>query len=377
MKNNNPVKLLQLIAVLAIAASSCKKDHTPAPAGDAKPVTIGLFETDTTQVNNGTLAVDNRILIPISKIGTQTVVYNPIFDTGSTGLTIYAGGVVPVNMFSPTDGFNIASGDSLVTPNGITITSHASTMSYGNAQGSTTEYGNLAYASITIANQTSSGITGVTIKRVPIFLFYKIEDQNNKIITASHGFDIFGVGPGVSYTNSSIASPLSYYSPGTGLTNGFKLATLVAANFINGKGVYVESLLTLGLTSADLNSSGFIMHPLSIIDQSGYSPDIPGTITYNGTTISATLLFDTGTPSITIIEKPASISPLLPENTVVTVKTNKGFTYTYTTTSTNNFTEVQNPQNTRDNRSIFSIDFFEDNEFLTDYAGHQIGLKNN
>jgi hypothetical protein len=139
----------------------------------------------------------------------------------------------------------------------------------------------------------------------------------------------------------------------------------------------VENLLTLGLTSADLNSSGFIMHPLSIIDQGGYSPDIPGTITYNGNTISATLLFDTGTPSITIIEdKTASIGNL-PKNTVVTVTTNKGFTYTYTTTDTNNLTEVQNPNNTKDYRSIFSIDFFVDNEFLTDYAGHQIGLKNN
>ena len=372
MKNNYPVKLLQLIAVLAIAASSCKKNSSPAPT-DAKPVTIGLFESSFTSNN----VTSNRVLIPITKIGTKAVNYDPIFDTGSTGLTIYAEGVVPTSMFSPTDGFNIAAGDSLVTPNGITITSHASTMSYGNAQGSTTEYGNLAYASITIANQTSSGVTGTTIKRVPIFLFYKIVDQNNTPLAASHGYDIFGVGPGVSYTNSSIASPLSYYSPGTGLTSGFKLSSFISTDFVTDTGTYVENLLTLGLTSADLNSSGFIMHPLSIIDQSGYSPDIPGTITYNGNTIAATLLFDTGTPTITIIEQPAAISPLLPENTVVTVKTNRGFTYTYTTASTNNLTEVKNPNNTHDLRSIFSIDFFEDNEFLTDYAGHQIGLKNN
>ena len=372
MKNNYPVKLLQLIAVLAIAASSCKKNSTPAPA-EPKPVTIGLFESSVTIDN----VISNRVLIPISKIGTQTVIYDPIFDTGSTGLTLYAGDIVPVNMFSSTDGFNIAAGDSLVTPNGITITSHASTMAYGNAQGSTTEYGNLAYASITIPNQTASGITTITIKRVPIFLFYKIVDQDNTIIPASHGYDIFGVGPGVSYTNSSIASPLSYYSPGKNLTNGFKLSRFISTDFVTDTGTYAANLLTLGLTSADLNSSGFIMHPLTNPGLGGYSPDIPGTITYNGNTISANLLFDTGTPSITIIEKPASVPPLLPKNTLVTVKTNKGFTYTYTTTDTNNLTQVSNPMDTHDTRSIFSINFFNDNEFLTDYVGHQIGLKNN
>ena len=364
MKNNYPIKLLQLIAVFAIAASSCKKNSTPAPVVvDAKPVTIGLFEY--------TNSTDNRIFIPISKIGTKTVNYDEIFDTGSTGLTIDASNIIDANLITST-GFNIASGDSVVN-NGITITSHTATMSYGNAISSTKEYGNLAYASITIPDEAGSG---VTIKRVPMFLYYKIVDQDNKSLTA-HSGDIFGVGPGVSFTNSSIASPLSYYSPGTGLTNGFKLATLVSADFTSG-GTYVENLLTLGLTSADLNSSGFIMHPLSTTNPGGYSPDIPGTITYGGITTSAQLLFDTGTPSVTIIEdKTAASIGNLPKNTVVTVTTNKGFTYTYTTTDTNNLTEVQNPNNTNDFRSIFSIDFFVNNEFLTDYAGHQIGLKNN
>jgi hypothetical protein len=368
MKNKYPVKLLQLIAVLTIAASSCKKSSTPAPVVDAKPVTIGLFEYAS--------SVDNRIFIPISKVGTQTVVYNPIFDTGSTGLTMSAADIVPTSDITAS-GFNIAAGDSLVLANGIVITSQASTMSYGNAQSSTTEYGNVAYASITIPDEAGNG---VTIKRVPFFLFYKVVDQDNNILKDSpHQYDIFGVGPGVSYTNSAIASPLSYYSPGTGLIKGFKLATLISGGFVGGKGTYEEGLLTLGLTSADLNSSGFIMHPLTFANLGGYSPDIPGTITYEGNTISAQLLFDTGTPQVTIIEDKAAQSIIgnLPVNTVVTVTTNKGFTYTYTTNNTNSLTSVKNPQDTQDNRSIFSINFFVDNEFLTDYSSHQIGLKNN
>lgn len=367
MKNKYPVILLQLIAVLTIAASSCKKSSAPAPVVvDAKPVTIGLFE-----YSNGN---NKRIFIPLSKIGTKTINYDEIFDTGSTGVTIDASGIIDASLITST-GFNITAGDSIVS-NGITITSHTATMKYGNKISSTTEYGNLAYASITIPTQ--NGNSSVTIKRVPIFLYYKIVDQDNKSLTA-HSGDIFGVGPGVSYANSSIASPLSYYSPGTGLTKGFKLATLISADFVSGTPAYEQDLLTLGLTSADLNSSGFIMHPLTDngANLGGYSPDIPGTITYGSNTITAQLLFDTGTPSVTIIEdKTASIGEL-PKNTVVTVTTNKGFTYTYTTTDTNDLTEVQNPNNTNDYRSIFSINFFVDNEFLTDYAGHQIGLKNN
>jgi len=368
MKNKYPVKLLQLIVVVAVAASACKKSSTPKPAVvDAKPVSIGLFE----YANSG----DSRIFIPISKVGTQTVNYDPVFDTGSTGLTMSTVDIVPANDIT-TSGFNIATGDSLVLTNGIVVTPQAFTMSYGNAQSSTTEYGNLAYATITIPDEAGNG---VTIKRVPLFLYYKILDQDNKTLTNSHAYDIFGVGPGVSYSNTSIASPLSYYSPGTGLTKGFKLAQLFSAGFVGGNGTYEEGLLTLGLTSTDLNSSVFIMHPLTLASLGGYSPDIPGMITYEGNTISAELLFDTGTPQLSIIEDKAaqSIKGNVPVNTVVTITTNKGFTYTYTTTSTANLTTVANPFDTKDERSIFSIDFFENNEFLTDYSGHRIGLKNN
>jgi hypothetical protein len=359
---------MQLTAVLIVALSSCKKDSTPqkTTVKDGTPVSLGLFESK----NDGI----SRIQIPISKVGTKTVNYDPIFDTGSTGLTIGTKGVIDSSLVTA-NGINIV-GDSVIS-NGVTITSTTSTMEYGDATNSTTEYGNLAYASITIPNEGSAGIT---IKRVPIFLYYKIVEKTNGKITntliGSHSADIFGVGPGVSYTNSTIASPLSYYSPGGDLTIGFKLTVLNSADFTTSP-TYVPNLLTVGLTQADLTSSGFIMHPLTFASQGGYSPDIPGTITYNNKTIAAVLLFDTGTPQVTIIEdKTAALTPL-PVNTTVTVTTNKGFTYTYVTASANDLTSTQNPNDSGDNRSIFSIDFFVKNEALTDYTNHQIGLKNN
>ena len=373
MKN----KYLPLMCVLLIiAVASCKKDKTTNKTStiNATATSIGLFEyKDSVDAND----VYYRIFIPLTKIGTQTVNYDEVFDTGSAGLTLDASGIIPDSLITNT-GFKFT-GDSIVV-NGVTITSTKSVMEYGDATEGTNVYGNVAYTSVTIGNQTGSG---VTIKRVPFFLYYKVLDITGKDSvkeTTPHSADIFGVSPEYSYASTLIQSPLSYYTPGTGLTNGFKLTKLTQADFTNA-GVYVQNILTLGLTSADLNSSGFIMHNYtsSYTAQDGYSPDIPGTITYSGNTISANFLFDTGTPQISIIEDPKATQSIgiLPANSVITLKTQDGFTYTYTTAKSTNVTEVQNPNNTKDYRTIFSLEFFTKNEFLTDYTGHQIGLKNN
>jgi hypothetical protein len=111
----------------------------------------------------------------------------------------------------------------------------------------------------------------------------------------------------------------------------------------------------------------------------GYSANIASTVTYNGTSIPATILFDTGTPSVSTIENNGAASNVanLPAGTTVTITTNQGFSYQYTTTATNNLTQVKKPSYSGDPRTIFSVDFFINNQFLMDYTNHQIGLKNN
>jgi hypothetical protein len=365
-KTKQPFLKLSIVIFLlpALFLYSCKKDKTVSPAKTTvTPLTLGLYEyaKDT----------NKRVIIAITKIGTQTVNYGSIFDTGSPGMTIDASGILPAAMITAS-GIQFT-GDSTVV-NGITVTSKTATISFGDATGTTKEYGNLAYANITIGNSLGSAI----LKRVPFFLYYKIIDGDGKQLSA-HSADVFGVGPGLSNTRREISSPLRFYSFGTGLTSGFKLATLNTSSF-NTTATYVSNLLTIGLTADDLSSGGFIMHPLTnSSDGSGFSPNIPGTISYSGNTIDAQFLFDTGTPSVTVIENRLATRALgqLPANTEVTLTTNKGFTYTYSTTSTGNLTEIQNPNNTKDYRTILSIDFFIKNEYLTDYSTGQIGLKNN
>jgi hypothetical protein len=364
MKRNLPLLFCGIILiVLANSCSKDKKDVVKPIATTNGAVILGLYQygADT----------GKRVFIPITKVGTQTVNYFSVFDTGSAGMTIDAHDIVPAAMITST-GFNFT-GDSVVV-NGITITSQQSVITYGNKTGLTKEYGNLAYAPITIGDRNGN----TSAKRVPIFLYYKVVDgTTGKTITVTHSLDVFGVGPGVSYVNSLIPSLLTYFNVNSSLINGFKLAVLPSKNFISTP-TYVAGLLTIGLTSSDITSDGFIMHPFS--NTGGViSANIPSTISYSGQSISAQVLFDTGTPQISTIENTLAVNSTgqLPANTVVTITTNKGFVYTYTTTSTANLTAVENPRVTGDYRTIFGIDFFISNEYLTDYQNHQIGLKNN
>jgi hypothetical protein len=348
------------LTVLTI--SSCKKDST-AP-GSKGLATLGLYELQS--------ATNRRVFIPITQVGTQAVSYYAVFDTGSAGMTLDASGILPASMIT-SNGIQVA-GDS-VNVYGITVTSQQAVISYGDATGETQEFGNLAYAAVTIGDQNGK----ITTRRIPFFLYYKILDLSTNKTLPVHSNDVFGVGPGMSFANSAIASPLSYFTTGAGITDGFKLATFNNNSFST-NGTYVSGLLTIGLVANDLSSaSGFIMHPLQYNSQGGYSPDIPATITYSGKSIAGTILFDTGTPSITTLADANADSAVtsLPVNSDVKITTNSGFTYQYTTTYNYNLTQIANPSTTLDIRTIFSIDFFISNEYLLNYTAHEIGLKNN
>ncbi len=350
--------------VLLLMAVSCKKDNSNKKNTASSLATLGLYELDS--------SIYKRIYIPIIQVGTQTVNYASVFDTGSSGMTLDAHGLIPAAMIT-SSGITVA-GDSVVV-NGITITSKQAEISYGNSTNTTVEYGNLAYATVKLGTSSNS----ITTRRIPFFLYYRITNTSSNSDLPAHSNDVFGVGPGVSSANSTIASPLSYFTTSTGLTSGFKLAALPTASF-SLKGTYVDNLLTIGLNADDLaSSSGFVMHSLTYYAQGGYSPDIPATVTYNGQTINATILFDTGTPAISLIANSASPGDVisLPSGTPVNITTNNGFTYSYTTGSSANLTEITKPSYTGDPRTIFSLDFFTQNEFMMDYTDHRIGLKNN
>jgi hypothetical protein len=359
--------LLTGVLFLTVFLASCKKEHTPTPAPAVvvvppKPIAVlGLYELQST--------LYRRVFIGVS-VGTVKKVYYTVFDTGSSAMTIDATDLIPAANIN-TNGF-IIPGDSLVV-NGITVTKQTATLAYGDNTEGTKEYGNLAYATLTIGDADGS----VNTKRVPFFLYYKAVDTKSGKNLDPHENDVFGVGPYNRFNNLSIASPISYFTMPDNVTQGFKLSKFDKASY-SASGTYVKDLLTIGLVPDDLSSSsGFIMHSLTLTSN-GYSPNIPSTITYNGTTIQGTLLFDTGTPAYANVEDPnaAANQTTLPVGSTVSITTGSGFTYQYVTTSDYNLTQIEKPSFTGDPRTIFSIDFFNDNEFLLDYSNHKIGLKN-
>jgi hypothetical protein len=370
MKKRYPVKNLLFIslACLVAAIASCKKDSPVKTSSTttttiATPVNIGMYETDS--------SIYKLIYLDISKVGTQEIDDGMIFDTGSGGMVLDAQGELPKSMITST-GFNFT-GDSVVY-DGITITNDTSHIEYGDdANTDAYVYGNLAYANVVVDEEGGN----VTIKRLPFFLYYKAVDGKGNVQEA-HDFDVFGVNEENDvppFSNGvTITSPFSAYTPGTGLSKGFKMAALGTSNF-SLDGTYVKNVVTLGLTTADLGStSGFTFSQIKEDAPYGYPPIIPASITYDSKTISADVLFDTGTEPDNYIEDPTSGNTgfFLPAGSAVTSAINSGFNYDFTVTNTDYITYVENPRTSGADFSVFSLEYFLDNEYLLDYADHPI-----
>jgi len=376
LTSKNPALIVYLL-VLLFAAASCKKDNsvTKTTTSTATPVKIGLDEyylvPDSTTY---------KILgITIQTIGTKTIDEDFIFDTGSGGLVIDGNELLPANMITST-GFNFT-GDSTVS-NGITITNQTDKVVYGDDNSTTnTVYGNLAYASVKIGQLDGT----ITIKRLPFFIYCKVVDSKNNVLSEKEGeglgeFDVFGSSTvyDISFANNvNLQSPFYYYDQGTGLTKGFRMAALGTSHFSD-NGTYVPDVVTLGLTSADLSSSGFATNTFSIINDAGYVPLVPGTVTYNGKDVTTSLFFDTGTEPYSIIEdKTGPNSEYLASGASVSIATTSGFNFSYTVTGSEYLTQVENPNVSGSDTSIFGLEFFLQNSYLLDYTDHVMGIKNN
>lgn len=356
---------LVVASVLLLSLASCKKESSSSKT--ATPTKLGLYEFSDD--------IYKQLQIVVSKVGTQSVNYGSVFDTGSGGMVIDASGILPTTMIT-SRGFNFT-GDSTIV-DGITITSQTDSIQYGNNNDLSTVYGNLAYAPVTLGDQNGS----VVIKRLPFFLYYKATNSKG-VSYPAHEFDVMGVSPqyNLTFNNGAyITSPFSYFDPGTGLTKGMKIAALGTSGF-SYNGTYVPNVVTLGLTSADLStSSGFVMSQLSFYSGNGYLPFLQTAVTYGTKTATSYILFDTGTSGYSyILDKTSGSKNLiqLAANTPVKLDVNSGFSYTYTTTDSQFLTYIENPTYTGDQFSILSIDFFLNNEYLVDYANHKLGLKNN
>ncbi|MBS1531648.1 MAG: hypothetical protein JSU01_15185 [Bacteroidetes bacterium] len=368
MKKRYTITNLSLISGLLflLIFASCKKNNNKGGGNTpvtATPTTLGVYAVDS--------AIYKVLLMNISGIGTQSVNYDLVYDTGSGGLVLDASGVLPASMIS-SGGFTF-SGDSTVV-DGITITNQTNIVEYGDDANTTDKvYGNLAYADVKIGDINGN----ITVKHLPFFLYYKaIDSKGNKL--PAHDFDVFGVSQEYDITfsnNAFITTPFQYFDPGTGLTKGFKMAAVPQSSY-SYQGTYVPAI-SLGLTSDDLSSNGFTMSQLNFYQGEGYVPIIQATINYNGKSFQSGVLFDTGTEPYNYIEDPTgpATATLLGNGVSVSTTLNSGFNYSFTTSATDYLSYVENPTNSGSNTTVMGLEFFLTNEYLLDFTNHKMGLK--
>ena len=370
--------VLSAIFASLLLLSTCKKENTTHTTVNttptvATPVSLGLYE----QADS---SIYKLIFMIVPKVGNITLNSNYdglVFDTGSGGLVLDAHDILPSSMIT-TSGFTFT-GDSTVV-DGITITNQTSTIVYGDDKATdATVYGNLAYASVEIGDPSDKTIT---VKRVPFFLYYKSEQSGTTL--PNHEFDVLGVNSEFDqhFSNGvTIASPFSYYDPGTGLTRGFKMSPLGTSNFSTADEIPLTTgAVTVGLTAADISStSPFKFTTLSYDASEGAVPVVPATVSYNGNSASSYVVFDTGTDPYNYIEintAPATTTQL-PSGTAVSITTTSPvFTYPFTVTATDYLTYVENPTASGTNVSVLSLEYFLNNGYLIDYPDHKLGLKN-
>ena len=371
--------LLATVLILVVAMASCKKDKTtPTPKViNGTPVNIGLFEAGF----NTDSAIYRLLFMNITKVGTQTVNYQLIFDTGSGGMVLDADSIVPKSMITD-NGFNFT-GDSVVV-NGITITNHTTHIDYGaNATTMTSVYGNLAYANVTVGDENGK----LVVKRYPFFLYYKGTNFDGSKADP-HSFDILGVDSEYDLTfadGTHLQSPFAIYDPGVGLTKGFKMKALTASKFTDNP-TYISGLVTVGLTAADVSGTDYFVHQLQSYPTYGYPPYVPTNIYYNNSTVlNAPVVYDTGTEPYSYVQdskftqnNPGIKSPLtLKTGNTVKLTTTDGFNYNYTITANDNLTVVENPSVSKSTVTVMGLDFFLHNSYMINYETHTIGLKNN
>ena len=360
-----------------VMLNACRKADVPPavatnPPTISSPVTLDLIPAQ--NQNPG----DRRVYLPITRIGSTAMNLITVFDSGSEGLVLQGSAVFPAQYIADT-GMVINSADSAII-NGITVTSTKVVSVYGDPPATRSFYGNIAYAQVTFGDQNGS----IQSERMPFVVIYKgIDNQTQDTVpldASSNGIaGVYSTGfdPSVTLvtTRAGVKSPFNYFNYTGGLDAGIATAPFSQVGWTNtpsNTGFPATRLLTVGLTS-DMEA-GYAFQSQLLDAGNAFDPDVVGSFTYNGTTLSNSLiLFDTGTPvGYTLYNGSAGGSSTLASGTSVQLTTQSGFSYAYTADNALFQTTVTS---TGQQRCILGIDFFLNNSLLLDYTMHYIGLK--
>jgi hypothetical protein len=363
-----------------------------------------------------------RLFVLVTAVGSLT--FNaplPLaFDTGSSGMTLFAPNTFP-NMATacsvemPTGcGFKFPAGQREITFDNVTVTDVQATRCYGGASGHA-QTGNIGFASVTFGDAAGVLTTGI----MPILFYYKITtnstnpnqcDDSGAIVNVPPQQGWFGVNAqadgvvvgGILATSQSplctdggsstclVVSVFNYLQYANALDAGFFLThqTLQPCS-INSGTCLPEPMLTIGLTSAQ--TAALTSMPLScpsttlLVGFPNCSANIANSVITvsaadgsNATTYPGTAtLFDSGTPDMilappTDVTLPTTIGTnVVADNEKVLITLPNGYEFSYSTTSTGVDETVVNVTGT--GRNIVGIDFFQNHDFYIDFTSSTEG----
>jgi hypothetical protein len=413
-------RTLLYVTFVACFLSACGgSSQAPAPVPPPPPPSPSMLQGPTV-INlypDGSPSDGTRLFVFVTAVGSLTL-NAPLplaFDTGSSGMTLYAPHAFPgmataCSVDVPTGcGFTFPAGQHSITFDNVTVTDVQATRCYGGAGGHA-QTGNIGFASVTFGD--AAGVLTTSI--MPILFYYKITanstnpnqcDDSGAIVNVPPQQGWFGVNTqadgvvigGILATASSppctngsnmtclVASVFNYLQYANALDAGFILIhqTLQACSIDSGT-CLPEPMLTIGLTSAQ--TAGLTPMPLSCPGTTllaGF-PDCSANIANSVITVSAAdgsnattyssipALFDSGTPDMILappnnVTLPTTIGTnVIADNEKVLITLPNGYDFSYLTTPTGVDETVVNVTGT--GRNIVGIDFFQNHDFYIDFT---------
>jgi hypothetical protein len=156
-------------ATLALCLAACGSSNSSSPPSEVgtgstinQPTVINLYPHESA---GGT---DPLITVMVTSVGNVPVSMSLGFDTGSSGVTLYAQSIFPASMVNDS-GFVFPAGETSMSYNGITVTNVQGTRTYGN-ESTLVETGNLGFATVTFGDSAGQ----ITTQVMPVFFFYSL-----------------------------------------------------------------------------------------------------------------------------------------------------------------------------------------------------------
>jgi hypothetical protein len=393
---NSKHALALCVACVVLCALPACDDHNSTPSVRATELIQAPISIDLYPVNE---PLNPRLFVLVIA-GSENEAIPLAFDTGSSGVTLNALKILPDSMVD-SGGFKFPDGVDTLTYRGITITKTAAMRMYGGPTGRT-QIGNIGFASISFGNFHGA----VDTRSMPVLLYYSevetddggpvpSDDPQEGWFGVNSGADLLIVN-GVSEPASSfpectkfstatctVASVLDYLDYAPGISAGLLLtpAQLADCDISAPSSCRPQSILTVGLTEA--LKAGFSRWDLTCQDRliAGYRPCTPtvanAVFTATGptpATLTAPVLFDSGTPDILVRTTSNTAFPLsIPAGETASVMAPSGFVYGYDTGQTGLYATVVAPVGTRE--IVIGLPFFTTNSIFIDLAGGNEGWK--